>query len=139
MKIIREMTLDQFEPWSGAEDTLYTIQRANKIDEFESIIEEEYPDGIDETTLNDLLRFDKDWVYDVLDIKKQLTVLIYDLVYDDDDEEHPKHEQIELELSDVELNVSSSDLELLIRDELEDIDRDDIIDFKYDIVDEEFE
>lgn len=57
MKIYKEMSLTNFEFWSGA------IQNANQLtyeelDELEQILEMEYPDGVDETFVNDLMWFD---------------------------------------------------------------------------------
>ena len=68
MKIYRETSLADFEPWSGAVDTYETVYNAGKMDELESIIEELYPDGIDETQLNDILWFEDKWVFEVLGI-----------------------------------------------------------------------
>ena len=61
MKIYEEKSLIDFEFWSGA------IYRAEKltVDEFnqiEVILEELYPDGIDETTINDLFWFEEDTI-----------------------------------------------------------------------------
>ena len=66
MKIYKEMSIYDFEPWSGATYTYNRIEEAGKLDELESMIEELYPDGIDETTLNDLLWFDDEWIYEAL-------------------------------------------------------------------------
>ena len=65
MKIYTEMSLSSFEFWSGAEDIvneltdeqLYTIEQQ---------LEEQYPDGIDEESLNDLFRFEEDYIAQIL-------------------------------------------------------------------------
>ena len=62
------MTLQSFEAWSGAVDTKQTILDNNKADEFNSLIEELYPDGLSETTLNDLLWFEEDFLFESLSI-----------------------------------------------------------------------
>jgi len=62
------MTLQSFEAWSGAVDTKKTILDNNKADEFNSLIEELYPDGLSETTLNDLLWFEEDFLFESLSI-----------------------------------------------------------------------
>lgn len=49
-----------FKPCSGAVDTYEKIEEAGKLDDFEMMIDELYPDGIDETELNDWLWFDGD-------------------------------------------------------------------------------
>ena len=62
------MTLQSFEAWSGAVDTKQTILDNNKADEFNSLIEELYPDGLSETSLNDLLWFEEDFLFESLSI-----------------------------------------------------------------------
>ena len=68
MKIYRELDIHHFEPWSGAVDTYNTIWSAGKLDALENLLEELYPDGIEETNLNDLLWFETEWLYDALGI-----------------------------------------------------------------------
>lgn len=55
--------------WSGAKDTVERIEDEGKGDEFMSLIEEVYPEGIDRTALNDVLWFDDEWVFESLGIK----------------------------------------------------------------------
>lgn len=82
MKIISEIYLRDFEYWGGARAT------ANHIEEecgtegwilLDAILTDMYPDGIDETELNDLLWFDAETVYEWLGIG--------DKEEDDDEEE----------------------------------------------------
>lgn len=54
--------------WSGARDTVEKIEDEGKGDEFVSLIEELYPEGIDRTSLNDILWFDDEWVFESLGI-----------------------------------------------------------------------
>ena len=71
MKIISETSLADFEYWSGAKDTANRIweEKGRKgFDQLEAILEDLYPDGIDETQLNDLLWFDAETVYEWLGI-----------------------------------------------------------------------
>jgi len=65
------LTLRDFKAWSGAKDTQETILNEGKGEEFDSLIEELYPDGIDEMQLNDLLWFDEEWLYEVLGIAEE--------------------------------------------------------------------
>lgn len=53
---------DSYSPWAGAEETYRRIAEAGKLGELEDWLEEMYPDGIDETALNDLLWFDSEEV-----------------------------------------------------------------------------
>lgn len=71
MKLYRELDLTRFEPWSGAVDTYNTIYNANKLDDLEFLLEELYPDGIDETQLNDLLWFDSECLFESLGISEE--------------------------------------------------------------------
>lgn len=57
--------------WSGARDTVERIEDEGKGDEFVSLIEEVYPEGIDRTALNDILWFDDAWVFESLGIKDE--------------------------------------------------------------------
>ena len=71
MIIKTEKNLRDFEAWSGAIETKNLILDAGKEEEFEELIEEIYPEGIDETNLNDLLWFDSDWVLETLGIEEE--------------------------------------------------------------------
>lgn len=53
---------DSYVPWAGADATYAKIAAAGKLGELEDWLEEIYPNGIDETALNDLLWFDRDEV-----------------------------------------------------------------------------
>jgi hypothetical protein len=66
MKVFTETTLLSFETWSGATETKNRIIAEGKGEEFDQLIEELYPDGIDETLLNDILWFEPDWVFESL-------------------------------------------------------------------------
>ena len=71
MKIYSETSLENFEAWSGAVDTLDRVREAGKCDELESILEELYPDGMSETELNDLLWFEPETVFEWLGIEEE--------------------------------------------------------------------
>jgi hypothetical protein len=74
MKIINnDLTLANFDAWSGAKDTKETILNANKGDEFDSLICELYPDGLTDTQLNDILWFESDWIFEQLGISEEET------------------------------------------------------------------
>jgi hypothetical protein len=69
MKVTNDnLTLREFKAWSGAKDTQKTILNEGKGEEFDSLIEELYPDGIEETQLNDLLWFSDEFIYEMLGI-----------------------------------------------------------------------
>lgn len=71
MRIYADIKLENFGAWQGAEDTKDKIIEAGKQGEFERLVEELYPDGIDETQLNDLLWFDAEWIFETLGIEEE--------------------------------------------------------------------
>ena len=71
MKIINEDGLGSFEAWQGAISTKNTIVEAGMVEAFDSLIEELYPDGIEEVQLNDLLWFEEDWLFESLGINEE--------------------------------------------------------------------
>ena len=68
MKIINEMSIADFEAWSGGIDTKQRIIDEGKESEFEIIIDELYPDGLTDTKLNDILWFEEEWIFESLGI-----------------------------------------------------------------------
>lgn len=66
MKIITT----KYTPWAGAIDTYNTIEEAGKLEEFESLIDELYPDGIKEVTLNDILWFEPEFILESLGLSE---------------------------------------------------------------------
>jgi hypothetical protein len=71
MKTFNEnSSLDNFETWSGATSTKQSIIDNGKVDEFDNLIEELYPDGLSETQLNDILWFESDWCFEMLGISE---------------------------------------------------------------------
>ena len=71
MRIYSETSLENFEAWSGAVDTLDRVRETGKCDELESILEELYPDGMSATELNDLLWFEPETVFEWLGIEEE--------------------------------------------------------------------
>ena len=68
MKVVNEISIADFNAWSGAIETKETIVDNCKVDEFDNMIEELYPDGLTDTQLNDLLWFDSEWIFETLGI-----------------------------------------------------------------------
>ena len=71
MKITMELSIKDFNAWAGAIDTKKKIISAGMAEEFDNLIEELYPDGIDVTHLNDALWFDGDWIFEQLGISEE--------------------------------------------------------------------
>lgn len=79
LKIVEEISLEDFDAWSGGKDTLDRLIELDRVDEIERYIEELYPDGCTDTELNDFLWFEDDTIADLLDMS--------DLWEDEEDEE----------------------------------------------------
>ena len=61
MKILCDTKLRDFEFWAGATDTVKYLSW-EQLDTIEEILREVYPEGIDDTTLNDLFWFEDDLI-----------------------------------------------------------------------------
>lgn len=61
MKVYKEESLRGFEFWSGACDTVKYLT-LEELDQIEAILEECYPDGMDETAINDFFWFEEDTI-----------------------------------------------------------------------------
>jgi hypothetical protein len=66
-----DLSLANFDAWSGAISTQNTIIENDKVEEFDNLIEELYPDGLSETGLNDILWFESDWIFEMLGITEE--------------------------------------------------------------------
>ena len=73
MKIFVDIPLADFKFWSGGQDHAKELT-FEQLDEVESILEDIYPDGIDEMDLNAIFWYDFDTIKEWLGM------------YDDDDE-----------------------------------------------------
>lgn len=69
--VIDSIDLNTYEGTEDGQVTLDRIKEAGKIDEFENLLDEMYPNGISATALDDLLRFESDWIFDMLGIKEE--------------------------------------------------------------------
>ena len=72
MKVYEELSLKDFESWSGATETKNIIINEGKEEDFEELIEELFPNGVSATELNDLLWFDQEYVLNTLGIETEL-------------------------------------------------------------------
>ena len=63
MKYVVEESLDNFEAWSGGEDTLDTLREKGDVDSVECLIEEVFFDETpSQTEVNDFLWFERDTI-----------------------------------------------------------------------------
>ena len=74
MKITYDLDLETFKAWSGAVETLNRVRNAGKCAELEAALELDYPEGMTQTGLNDLLWFDPEWVYEVCGIRSDTKI-----------------------------------------------------------------
>lgn len=68
MKLYKYESLTEFEYWAGAKDTAKYLTD-DEMDTIEGILEELYPDGMDETELNDLFWFEDNLIAEWLGYK----------------------------------------------------------------------
>ncbi len=71
MKVYKETSLRDFEAWSGAVSTQDRIIECGKESDFESYVDELFPDGLSATALNDLLLFEGDAIFEALGIANE--------------------------------------------------------------------
>lgn len=96
MKIYTEESLRNFEFWSRARDTVeyLTDEELNTI---EAILEDSYPDGMDETDINDLFWFEDDLIAEWLGYENFEAIMYRDDEDEEDDEDDWEDEEEEEE------------------------------------------
>ena len=65
MKVYKETDLKNFERWGGAHFTMQELT-FEQMDILQEILEDLFPDGIEETALNDILSYEEDWIAEML-------------------------------------------------------------------------
>lgn len=61
-----------FEPWGQAVEIYDRIDEEDKLDDFERLLEEIFPNELPtDTEINDLLAYDWEWVYESLGIEEE--------------------------------------------------------------------
>lgn len=86
MKIYEEKSLRNFEFWSGAKDTVKYLTD-DELDTIESILEDAYPDGMEDTAINDLFWFEDDTIAEWLGYED------FEAIMHRDDEEYDDEEE----------------------------------------------
>ena len=69
MIIIKNTQLSQFDFWGSAEDDVKKLT-LSQLDQIEDVLIELYPNGIDATNLNDLFRFEFEWVISLIGLSE---------------------------------------------------------------------
>lgn len=63
----KDFSVDSFEFWSGGKDTVDDVRKAEKMDELQELIEEQFSDRIPtETEINDFVWFERGYIYSQL-------------------------------------------------------------------------
>lgn len=86
MKIYEEKSLTDFEFWSGARDTVKYLGD-NELDIIESILEDLYPDGMEDVQINDIFWFEDDWIAEMLGYEDFEAIMHRDDEEEEDEEE----------------------------------------------------
>lgn len=68
MKIYYEDSIQNFEFWEDAEEHAEMLTES-ELDQFEDFVNEAYPEGIEDTALNDWMWFDFESVCDAIGLK----------------------------------------------------------------------
>ena len=70
--LYKEMSIHDFEPWGGAVNTYERWKRNDKLNELEWSLSKIFgKDDIEETELNDLLWFEPDTVYEIVELNTE--------------------------------------------------------------------
>lgn len=70
MKLFVDFDIKKFKAWSGGEDTKANIINAGKADLFNALVDDIFPEGCTETTMNDFLWFDSASIYEMLGLNE---------------------------------------------------------------------
>lgn len=66
MRLYTDFDINTFDAWSGGDDTKDSIINVGKADLFNALVEDIFPDGCDDTQMNDFLRFDSAYIFELL-------------------------------------------------------------------------
>jgi|TARA_R110000796_G_scaffold195928_3_gene312463 hypothetical protein len=68
MKTTKEFDIVTFDAWSGGEDTQKRIFDEGKAELFNALMDDIFPEGAAESDVNDYLRFEDDYIFEMLGI-----------------------------------------------------------------------
>lgn len=69
--LYKEMSIHDFEPWSGAVNTYERLERNNKLNDLEWLLPELFNGDVEETELNDLMWFEPNTVYELVGLQTE--------------------------------------------------------------------
>ncbi len=62
-----DFSVDSFQFWSGAKDTVKDVKKAKKMDELQTLVEQEFCDRVPTATqINDFVWFERTFIYSQL-------------------------------------------------------------------------
>ena len=91
MTIDQEMSANDFVFWSGARDTVKELTD-DQLDEVWNMLEEMYPDGAEDTEVNDFFWFEEDTIAEWLGFDSFEKLCAYNRGEEDEDEDEDDEE-----------------------------------------------
>ena len=89
MKLYKDIdSIRDYEAWSGAVDTIDRLEELDAVETIDSMLDEIFPDGCDETGLNDFLWFERDYIAELIGHAGDL----FDDMEEDDEEEEDEED-----------------------------------------------
>lgn len=86
MKIYEEKSLTDFDFWSGAKDTVKYLTY-DELEQIEAVLEDAYPDGMEDTEINDIFWFEDDWIAEILGYENFEALMNRDKEEEEEEEE----------------------------------------------------
>ena len=94
MKIYQEVSAYDFDFWSGAKDTVKELTD-DQLSEVWDMLEEMYPDGAEDTEINDFFWFEEETIAEWLGFDSFEKLCAYNRGEDDEDEDEDEEEEAE--------------------------------------------
>ena len=123
--LYKEMSIFDFEPWSGAVNTYERLKRESKLDELDSLLPDMFgKDDVEETELNDLLWFEPDTVYELVGLPTESEIR-EDIEYINEriEDEESAINDLEMDMTEYEEGTGKwQDIEIEIFERLKEIE-----------------
>lgn len=123
--LYKEMSIHDFEPWSGAVNTYERLEREGKLDELDSLLPDMFSkDDVEETELNDLLWFEPDTVYELVGLPTESEIR-EDIEYINEriEDEESAINDLEMDMTEYEEGTGKwQDIEIEIFERLKEIE-----------------
>lgn len=123
--LYKEMSIYDFEPWSGAVNTYRRLEREGKLDELDSLLPDMFSkDDVEETELNDLLWFEPDTVYELVGLPTESEIR-EDIEYINEriEDEESAINDLEMDMTEYEEGTGKwQDIEIEIFERLKEIE-----------------